>query len=333
MVLRTLASPLSLVLMALSLAPGIAAAQSMGSTGYFSVSVSPQYPSPNSRVTITPTSGSVDLTNAIMTVMIDKAQIYKGAAQPLAVTLGASGIATTIKITMTTNGTPYTQTLSIRPQDVVIVAEPIASAPVLYAGKPQVPLDGTVRIVAVANLKNAAGKTIDPSTLSYSWTVDTTRIASASGIGRDTIIVESPLQYRTRDVSVRVQSQDGAAVGGASLSLEPQEPIVRIYENDPLLGILFDHTVTDSYTISGAEKSLYGAAYSFPISKGAPVLQWFLNGTQAQTGPLITLRPTGSGQGSASLSLVASAGDFTSATKDLSLSFGAAATGGSFFGL
>jgi hypothetical protein len=45
--------------------------------------------------------------------------------------------------------------------------------------------------------------------------------------------------------------------------------------------------------------------YSFSLSKGLPIISWFLNNSAAQTGSDITLRPTGSGQGSASLSVTA----------------------------
>lgn len=312
--------------------PLIVSAQSMDATDPFTLSISPQYPRPYSTIVINPTSNAVNLANAVMTVVVDGKEIYKGNAQPAAVTLDAPGVLTSVKVTMTSDGTPYTKTLSLRPQDVAIIAEPISSAPVLYPGKPLVPIEGTVRVVAVAQLTGANGKAINPATLSYEWTIDGTRIANASGIGRDAIIMASPLQYRNRDVSVSVQSQDGSVASGASLSLTAEEPIVRIYRNDPLLGVMFDRAISNSYDITSAESSLYGAAYSFPASAGAPLIKWFLNGALAQTGSMITLRPTGSGKGNASLSLVASAGELTTATVNLSLSFGAV-SGEGFFGL
>jgi hypothetical protein len=202
--------------------------------------------------------------------------------------------------------------------------------PPLYPGKSLVPLEGSTRVVAVANLVDQNGKTVDPSTLSYAWTVDDTQLANSSGIGKDAIMVDSPLEYRSSDVSVTVQSQDGSLVGGDSLSLTASEPTVRIYENDPLLGILFDHALSGDYTINNAEDTLYAAPFSMPTSSGAPLLQWFLNGDLAQTGSSITLRPTGNGQGNASLSLVASAGESTRATQEFSLSFGSAPSTGLF---
>jgi len=108
---------------------------------------------------------------------------------------------------------------------------------------------------------------------------------------------------------------------------------VRLHENDPLLGIRFDRAVTSPFAIPGAEKTLYAAPYSFPTSKGPVVLKWFLNGASAQTGSAITLRPTGTGAGTASLSVTASTGDAVTAVNSLSLKFGAAKTGLGIFGL
>lgn len=329
MLLRTLT-----LLLTLSFTiPLSASADALTSTDPFSVAVSPTYPTPFGQAVLTPTSGSTDLSNSVMTILVNGKSVYEGTARSVTIPLGAAGVLVPITVMVKANGVTSTKTLSIRPQDVAIVAEPVSTAPVLYPGKPLVPLDGSVRVVAIATLRDTKGSVLDPATLSYSWVVENTRVIEASGIGRDTLLVAAPLQYRSRDVSVSVQSQDGSVSGGASLSLESQDPVVRLYENDPLLGILYDHALGDSYSIASAEKTLYGAAYSFSLAEGAPLLRWFLNGTAAQTGPSITLKPTGSGSGTASLSLVSSAGDSTTATANLSLSFGAAKGGLGIFGL
>jgi hypothetical protein len=220
----------------------------------------------------------------------------------------------------------------IQPQDVALIAEPIASTHALYLGKPLVPLEGSTRIVAVANMRDAGGKIVSPSALSYSWTVDGTSIANSSGIGKMTVIVASPLRYRGRTVSVAIRSQDGALVGGAETSLSPVESAVRIYASDPLLGINFDRALSGGYTIQGAEASFFAVPFSLPLVGGKPAISWFLNGSAAQSGSSLTLRPAGSGEGTATLSLTASANDATQATTNLSLSFGAK-QGSNFFGL
>ncbi|HVB20140.1 MAG TPA: hypothetical protein VNF51_02575 [Candidatus Paceibacterota bacterium] len=307
------------------LIPGAALAQSLGGLGNnapFTLSASPQYPTPYGTATLSFLSSSLDLSNAMLSVSSDGKNIYQGSVQPIVVTLGRTGSITHIAATISSGGTKYSQSLSIQPEDVVLVAEPIASAPPLYPGKPSVPPEGSVRVVAVANMEDASGALLNPAALSYAWTVDGTQIADASGIGKDVLMVASPLQYRARTVSVAVMSQDGSLVGGDSLSFSTANPTVLIYENDPLLGIRFDHALSGTYTITSVESTLYAAPFSFPMVSATPALQWFLDGSAAQTGNVITLRPTGSGAGTATLSLTASAGSYTTATANLSLSFG-----------
>lgn len=318
------------------LLPLFAFAQSLddstGNTDPFTISVLPQYPIPSNPAVLSFLSSTLDLTNATLKVSVGGKQIYQGSVQPVPVMLGKAGSATSVLVTVVSAGNTYTQTVVIQSQDIVLIAEPLSSAPVLYPGKPLVPLEGNTRVVAVANMADAAGKILDPATLSYSWTVDDTRIANSSGIGKSAVIVASPLQYRERTVSVVVQSQMGNLVGGATLSLSPQEPSVRLYENDPLFGIRFDHALSSTYAIRGSEVSLYAAPFSLPLIHGVPFIQWFLGGTAAQTGNLITLRPSGSGNGTANLSLTAGAKYSSPATANITVSFGAKPST-NFFGL
>lgn len=319
------------------LLPSTVSAQSLGSMGNingdaFSVSVNPQYPAPYSQATVSLLSGSLDLTNSTVSASVAGKEIYKGSPRPFSVHLGRAGSVTNVNVSVSSRGSTYAQTISIQPQDVVLIAEPISSSPPLYPGKSLVPLEGNVRVVAMANLRGANGGTSAPSTYSYSWTVDGMQIANSSGIGKSTVIVASPLQYRVRDISVAVTSSDGSLVGGAEFSLTAMEPSVRIYENDSLLGIRYDRALSGTYSIDKAESTLYAAPFSLPTTAGAPFIQWFLNGDSAQTGNSITLRPTGSGKGNASLSLVASTGNTERTTANLSISFGEKPST-NFFGL
>lgn len=326
------------VLLIASASPILTSAQSIdgsiGNVNPFSISLTPQYPVAGSAVTLSFVSPSIDLANTNMTVTAKGKQIYQGSVQPVTIMVGKAGSVTPVTVTMTTAGARYTQSLTLQPQDVSLIAEPLASAPALYPGKPLVPLEGNTRIVAMANIADATGKSIDPANLSYTWTVDGAEIANSSGIGKTAVIVTSPFQYRLRTVSVLVQSQMGNLAGKASLTLSPQEPSVRLYENDPLLGVRFGRALAGTFTIRGAEASIYAAPFSVPLTGGMPAIQWFLNGTKAQTGNVITLRPTGNGQGSANLSLTASgsAGVLTTASSNLSLIFGAKPST-NFFGL
>lgn len=304
----------------------------LGSSSSFTISASPQYPLPNGTATLSFLSSSLDLSNATLRVTVGGKEIYSGSVHSVPVPLGKAGSVTTISATISAAGADYTQTLTLQPEDVILIAEPIASAPALYMGKPGVPLGGNVRVVALANLRTAGGSAISPAAVSYAWTVDGTQMANSSGIGKSALIVASPLQYRTREVSVTVTNADATLTGGASITLTAGEPAVRMYENDPLLGVRFERALSGTYAIQNSESSLFAAPFSFSTAAGAPTIQWFLDGVAAQLGSSITLRPTGSGSGQASLSVVASTGDTAKATGLLTLSFGQQASP-NFFGL
>ncbi len=315
------------------LLPAVASAQFNISTSEpLSLSLSPQYPQPGGVVLISPQSTQLDLANSTMTVSVNGKQTYSGDAGPVSVTLGGAGLTTTIRATISSVGQSASKTVTLDPQSVSLVVEPSASHPPLYPGRALVPQSGTVRLVAVADFRTTPATRIDPETLSYTWSVDGTTLVSASGIGKTSVVLPVPLTYRTQTASVVVQSRGGSLVGGDSTALSPHSGALRLYVNDPLQGILYDHTLAGTYAISGSEATIAAVPYSLSLAQGAPAIHWFLNGSAAQSGGAITLRPQGSGQGRASLSATASSGDSADdATAALLIIFGAASS--NLFGL
>src|SRR3989344_2228793 len=172
----------------------------------------------------------LDLANSTMSISVNGKNIYTGAAKAVQISLGGPGQTTTVGASVTSLGRTYTRTLALKPGDVSLVVEPLATAPALYLGKPLGSLGGSARLVAVADFRTTPASRIDPATLSYAWSVDGTSLIGASGVGRSSVILPSPLAYRSRSVSVVVQSRDGSLVGGDSITLTSQNPVVRVME-------------------------------------------------------------------------------------------------------
>lgn len=326
-----LASFAAILATVLLVAPA-ALAQNLEERTPFTLSILPANPAPFATVTVTPVPGALDLGTAVMTVNVNGTQVYEGNAQPTSVTVGKGGSSTSIRVTMRAGGFNPSQTVVVVPQDVSLVMEPASSAPPLYPGKTSVSDEGTARFVAVASLRTTSSKSVPASSLSYAWTVDGVAVPAGSGIGKSSLIVAAPLQYRSRTVSVAVQTVDGALRGTLSLSFSSAEPSLRIYENDPLLGVRFDRALSGTYETSESESSLYASPFGFSLANGAAAIEWFLNGSSVHTGNLITLRPVENGKGNASISAVASVGDTVRVNTRLSVSFGAT-TGFNLFGL
>lgn len=315
----------SVVTLSILLLPSLASAQALDfgevANDPFSVSVSPQYVAPLSNAVLSFVSGDVDLTTSTLVVLVDGKEVYRGVPHAISVPMKKAGVLTTITLKVLVGKKTYTKTVSLRPQDVLLISEPLSTVPPLYPGKGLTPQEGSVRLVAVANLLDANGKPVKPSEIAYRWTVDGTEIASASGLQKSSIVVDSPDQYRSRDVHLDVSAMNGTIVGGADTTINPVDPIIRLYESSPLLGIRFEKTLYGSYTLSAPEISLYAAPFGFSRSD-ARESNWFLNGSSVQKGPVVTLRPTGSGKGTASLTNTTTAGAFSTATANLTVQFG-----------
>lgn len=313
------------------LLPTLAFAQfSLGTNEPLVIGISPQHPRPGDTVIVTPKSPHIDMKRSTMTLSVGGKLVYSGEVKGVPVTLNASGQATVIAVTVKGDSGSEKATITLRPGDVSLVAEPVSSIPVLYPGKARIPQQGRVRYAAIADFRTSPSARLDPDQLSYSWIVNGTTILNSSGIGKDSIILASPLMYRTEKVSVEVSSRNGSLVASDTLLVTPESPTMRLYVHDPLQGILFDHALGTSHSITGSETTFTAVPFSFSLIGGEPVVNWFLNGTKVETGPNITLRPEGAGQGNASLTATANAGTETG-TAALSIIFGESAT--NIFGL
>jgi hypothetical protein len=291
------------------LLPSTISAQSLqslsGGAEAVSLSITPDYPAPYGEAFLSVTSSTLNLAASSMRVRI-----------PLA----GAGVLQEVDVEITTGGETISKTISVQPEDVVIVAEPLSTTPPLYPGRPLIPLGGTVRLVALANLRTNSGAVVDPTTASYRWSINGAYRANSSGIGRSSILLTSPLKYRSATVSVVVTSPSGDLVGGDSFTFFAQEPTLRTYEKDALLGVRFGRALPSKYAITGAEATLFAGAFSFPTQSPLS-LEWFVDGASVHAGNSITLRPSGSGKGNSSLSLVAGTGDSAKTSLGMSLSF------------
>ena len=119
-------------------------------------------------------------------------------------------------------------------------------------------------------------------------------------------------------------------VAQANTTISPVDPVTRIYEEDPLLGPLFDNALTSSFTMSDAEDTFLGVPYYF---SDTPTLDWTVNGNDSGSDPDITVRSSGSGSGTAELSFNATDPSTTqTANSTVSVDFGQQ-NGSGFLGL
>ena len=292
-----------------------------GTPDPLTLDIQPQYPSPYQTITITPSSTTFDITSATITALVNGKAFYKGTGSTgINIQLGGPGTVTTISITAVAGGQTYAKKITLEPATVALVVEPVSSTHPFYRGGSLVTSEGPVHIVAIPDFRTSIGKAIDPSTLTYDWSLGDQALDSASGIGQSVLEATAPQKYRDATLSVTVTSPDNTMVAKADTTISPVDPLVLIYRDDPLLGPLYDNALTDSYSMIGTEDTYMGVPYYF---SGTPSLDWTVNGTNSGTAPDITVRSIGTGTGTAQIALTAN--DTTSsltANSTLSVLFG-----------
>jgi hypothetical protein len=285
------------------------------------LSVSPQNPRPYDTVTITPTSNLVDLSAAAISVSVDGKVVEQGGVQSVPITVAGPGGATKVSVTAKVGGQSYSQSVTLRPADVALVVEPISTTHAWYEGAALTAPEGRVRIIAIPDLRTSPSTRLAANSLVYNWRWADKQLAEQSGIGRSTLTVTAPVQYRDAQITVDVSNTDGTLVAEASTVIKPEDPVARIYPNDPLLGPDFFHALSGSYTMNSDEEAFRGIAYFFGVQ---PALAWGVNGEPASSDPDVTVRTTGAGQGTANLSFSAQTpGSTQSVSLSLPVRFGA----------
>lgn len=264
--------------------------------------LTPSYPKPYQTVTVSPRSTLVDLSASTVTISANGVVVQKGTGtQAAAVQVGGSGEVTKITVTVKgPDGQTYTTTANVRPADVALVVEPTSTVHPFYQGLPLPAPEGRIRLVAIPDLRTSGNVAIDPSTLVYRWKLGDQVLQSASGIGRSVLVATAPLQYRDAEVTLTVMSPDSSVVAEARTMIVPVNPLVRMYAFDPLLGPDYDHAIDTSFMLIATEASFRAVPYFFAAS---PTLEWSVGGTAQGAQKDITVRSTGSGQGSASLEI------------------------------
>lgn len=325
--LRIVSVALLFLLMATS-----AAAQELPGTDPLTLIVSPEYPRPYQSVTIAPRSTLLDLSASTVRVSVNNSNVYEGSGtRGVTVRAGALGERTTVVVTVTDPaGNVYTKTQVLRPAEVSLVLEAASTAHPFYQGGGLVASEGQVRLVALADLRTEPGTRLSNANLVYTWRLGNRILTDSSGIGRSTLIATAPVRYRNADISVTVTSPDSSLVGEARTIVSATDPAARIYRNDPLLGTNFDIALSDRFSMPDTESTFRAVGYFFAAP---PSFAWTVNKATNGTDKDITVRATGSGQGTARIGLTATEQETRrSASAAVTVDFGKS-TGFGFFGL
>lgn len=281
--LERLTKILIAVSVGIALLPTISFAQANMSTAYnndLEIETIPSYPRPNEMVSIILSLYTGDLNSADIAWYKNEKVVLSGKGETkYSFRMGNVGEETKIEINIKLlNGASFSKTIDLNPASVDFVWEANSYTPPFYKGKALHPRQGTLKIVAMPEFVKD-GKRISPANLVYQWKNKTTAYQSQSGYGKNSIILDGSLLGREEYVEVSVTDPVNNLISANSITIQPVDPEIVFYENDPYYGLIFDKAIAGNFDLKGDEIQILAAPYYFTEEKyGLLNYNWELNG-------------------------------------------------------
>ncbi len=256
-----------LVLLALCVVSGgetLAHAQLVlpGSERSLSITFLPTTPNPGDSVKLTVQSSVIDIQGGTVLWEANGKKIAQGKGMDsTSLNVGPLGSETDIDVTVVTaDGETVSTQATIIPTELDLLVDSDSYTPPFFRGRP-LPSAGTnLRLQALPRFKRA-GATVPASELTYTWRRNGEVLGSISGRGKTTAIIPILHLYGVDAISVEARSDDGLLSHVSSLSQKAGAPLLMLYENHPLYGVLFHRALTASTFIPETETTFIAVPY------------------------------------------------------------------------
>src|SRR3989344_5789748 len=231
------------------------------------LSISPQYPSQNQSVNATLNSHSINLDKANIFWSVNDQETSGGIGKKsFSFKTEDTGSFTVLSVTIdTVDGQSISKTMTITPAELDMLWEAYDSyTPPFYKGKALVTSQGTLKIVAVPSIINQNGK-VNINNLSYVWKKDSKTQSDSSGWGKNYFIFQNSYLDKGNIIEVKVSDISGGASASGKITLNTTNPKILFYQNDPALGVKWERTLNNGFTINPNGETLTVEPYFFSI--------------------------------------------------------------------
>ncbi len=298
------------------------------------VSMDPQMPAPGQMVTIMVESFSTDLNQATFTWLVNGVVKKQGKAiKTFTLTAGAVGSTQMVEVDIDTKDIGnVAKRLVVAPAGVEVIEQADSSVPPFYKGKALSSPQGQVILIALPTLVTQSGRRLSSAEIVFTWKQNGKVLGDKSGLGKDTLSVTTPfIAEQILEINVEASSPENNLYATKKYFIQTGTPKIIFYENSPLLGILSNRALKNSYTLTKDEITITAYPFFFApsvLNDPATNFNWSINGSPVEpTGAsrnILTLRKPGgvSGISIVSLSLQNIKRVFESASQSLQVGFG-----------
>lgn len=211
-----------------------------------SIDISPETPAPNDQVTITIDAFGTDLNRAQFTWLVNGVRRLTGVGERVFVyTMGNIGTQNDIRVEIVpVSGPTIVRNFSFTPGDVDVIWEARTYTPPFYRGKALFTPEADVIAVAVPNLISNNTR-LNPKNAVYNWRFNYRADAAKSGYAKNVYSFTGSIIKKVNAFEVESYDPRNTSVRGRGfVEISEQSPDINLYYNHPLLGILFNQTLS-----------------------------------------------------------------------------------------
>lgn len=259
-----------------------------------SVGLSPENPRPLQPVTATieTYAFNLDTSNTRWFVNNQLAQEGKG-LKTLTFQVGNLGQQTNLRIVIDSPSGQIVKNIPIIPSNVSIIWEADTYTPPFFKGKALFSHQSVIKFLAQPELV-VSGRTLNPSTLTYTWTKDGTVLGSQSGYGKQTLTLVGSIISRSMRIMVEVRDPTTGISGSHVVTVNPVDPEISLYKVDPLYGVQYNTSIKNKISLTAKEVTLEAVPYFFSAPGGVLYsnlsYNWNINGITIPDGQNIHRR-------------------------------------------
>ncbi len=244
------------------------------------VNIVPPYPAPNENTSITLKSFVYNLDSVLITWSVDGKVSASGTGRK-SFSVNAPEAGKEINVVAATHlpdGIMETK-ITIRPSVMVLLWQANDSfVPPFYKGKALPTPDSEVKVVAMPEIRTAAGLA-DSRNMTYAWKKDYTNNVDGSGYGKNFFVYTNDYLDDSNNISVTATTLDQQYSNQASIDIGMAEPKILLYKNDSTLGTIWEKTLENTHSIQGPEVIEAAPYFISPKEIRTPSLiwSWFIN--------------------------------------------------------
>lgn len=298
------------------------------------LSLSPEHPLPGETVRITADSSFIDLSQSDIEWFADDKSIAQGPGQNnVDIAAGPLGSKTRVSVVARAlNGTSASGEAFIRPAKVDLLWESDSYIPPFYRGR-ALPSAGTfIRANAIVYFEPEGAMQTPEQDIVYTWKRNGSAVPSASGRGKSSAIFPSPTLFGTDTIRVIAATVDGRYEGEARVVISSIEPVLALYKDHPLFGIMYNQALEKSAFVPDAEMTFVAVPYFAEAEWGNDprlIYSWSVNGAgiptdESRRSALTVNAEKSSGIAQIALSLTHAVNLFMQSSGRWEVSFGAA---------